>query len=317
MAARRTTKDSIGESTMIDSNSGASSGGSRVWVFGTPQQRWSLGGFPLLMGIVNVTPDSFSDGNRYFGTGAAVEHALRLVEDGADILDVGGESTRPGAVPVGVDEELRRIVPVIEGLAEKTSALISVDTTKSAVAKAALQAGAHIVNDISGLAFDPEMASVCRDTAAGVVCMHIQGTPQTMQKNPTYAGDVVEVIARYFQERLEYLASQGVEAESVVLDPGIGFGKTAAHNLRILGSVGRLRELGRPLLIGHSRKRFLAKVLDKAVDERTYGTVGVSVALAAQGVDIIRVHDVAATRDALLAWRAVTDEAGRLQGEAS
>ena len=275
---------------------------SHTWSF----DRFSreLGSLPLIMGIVNVTPDSFSDGGRFLAHEVAVEHALRLVAEGADILDVGGESTRPGADPVPLDEELRRVVPVIERLALKTSVPISVDTSKAEVARLALRAGARIVNDISGLRFDPQMINVCRDHRCGVVVMHIQGTPQTMQIDPQYT-NVVEEICDYFRERLETLERSGIDPERIVLDPGVGFGKTAQHNLEILSRIARFRELGRPILIGHSRKRFLKKIFGCDVDEREFGTVGVSVALAHQHIDILRVHDVSANRDAITAHAAV------------
>jgi dihydropteroate synthase len=261
------------------------------------------------MGIVNVTPDSFSDGGNFLQSDAAVEHALRLVEEGAQIIDVGGESTRPGAVPVTAAEELQRVVPVVTQLAKCSPVLISIDTTKAAVARAALDAGAHIVNDISGLTFDAGMPAVCAAARAGVVCMHIRGTPQTMQHDPRY-DDVVAEVCRFLQERLEGLERLGIARERVALDPGIGFGKTAAHNLELLRNVGRLRALGRPVCIGHSRKRFLQKLLARPVDERLFGTVGVSVAVALQGAEIIRVHDVAATRDAIIACQAILAETG-------
>jgi dihydropteroate synthase len=260
------------------------------------------------MGIVNVTPDSFSDGGAFLEHNRAVEQALRLVEEGAQIIDIGGESTRPGAEPVAVDEELRRVVPVVERLAKQSSVLISVDTTKAEVARAALAAGAHVINDISGLTFDREMPAVCAAAGAGVVCMHIRGTPQTMQDDPRY-DNVVEEICRFLAERLVKLEQMGIVREQVVIDPGIGFGKTAAHNLEILRSIPRFRELGRPVCIGHSRKRFLKKLLGRPVDERSFGTVGISVAVALQGAEILRVHDVAATRDAVVACQAVLGEA--------
>ena len=288
----------------------------RTWRFRDYDEQF--GKTPRLMGIVNVTPDSFSDGGRFLDRDAAVAHALQLVEDGADILDVGGESTRPGATPVSLEDELARVIPVIRELAAKTAVPISVDTTKAEVARQALDAGAAIVNDISGLTFDPRMIDVCRDAAAGIVCMHIQGTPQTMQDNPTY-GDVVAEICAFFAERLATLEAAGVPPERVVLDPGIGFGKTAAHNVAILSNIRRFRALGRPVLIGHSRKRFLKKVLGREMDEPNAGTLdacvpahpswagtlGVSLALAAQHCDLLRVHDVRATRDALLAYRTI------------
>lgn len=269
---------------------------------------WRPGPLPRLMGILNVTPDSFSDGGSYVSIDAAVEHARRLVEAGADLLDIGGESTRPGAEPVGVEEELRRVVPVIAELAGTIAVPISIDTTKAAVAAAALEAGAEVVNDVSGLTFDRETPAVCRDHAAGVVCMHIRGTPQTMQLDPRY-DDVVSEVERYFLDRLDALEAAGIPPERVVLDPGIGFGKTAAHNLDLLAATDRFRGLGRPLLIGHSRKRFLKAVLGRPVEERTAGTIGVAVALAALGADYLRVHDVQAIRDALVAWKTVADRA--------
>lgn len=274
----------------------------RSWQFGSG--RYELGGFPLLMGIVNVTPDSFSDGGRFLEAEAAVERARQLVEEGADLLDVGGESTRPGSTEVAAEEELRRVIPVIERLAPQTSVPISVDTTKAGVARRALEAGAAIVNDVSGLTFDTEMPEVCRDYGAGIICMHMQGTPGTMQDDPQYT-DVVEEIREFLGARLDFLEQRGIPRERVVLDPGIGFGKTAEHNLEIFSHIGRFRDLGRPVLVGHSRKRFLSKVLGREVEERTAGTLGVAVALAEQHTDILRVHDVRAVRDALLAWQTV------------
>lgn len=256
------------------------------------------------MGIVNVTPDSFSDGGAFFAADDAIRQGLRLVDEGADFLDIGGESTRPGAAIVDVSEELRRVVPVVEALARQTTIPISIDTTKGEVAARALEAGAEIVNDISGLRFDSEMPRICREHSAGVICMHMQGTPQMMQVDPRY-DDVVEEICCFFGERLEALAQSGLARESIVLDPGIGFGKTVEHNLAILASVERFRALGRPVLVGHSRKRFLGKALGRKVDERSAGTMGISIALAAQSVDILRVHDVRDSRDAIDAWRLI------------
>ncbi len=274
----------------------------RDWKFLTRHFGW--GSLPKLMGIVNVTPDSFSDGGQFLATDAAVEQALKLVADGADVLDIGGESTRPGAAAVDEAEELRRVIPVIERLASRVTVPIAVDTTKAEVARRAVAAGAEIINDISGLQFDPRMIDICRETGAGVICMHIQGTPATMQQNPHY-DDVIAEICGYFAERLTVFANHGVPAERVLLDPGVGFGKTAEHNLQILSHVDRFHELGRPLLIGHSRKRFLKKLLGRDVEERLAGGLGVSIALAEQGVELLRVHDVAAHRDALVAWRTV------------
>lgn len=275
----------------------------RDWIFG--RRVFRSGPKPLLMGIVNVTPDSFSDGGRWLQVDAAVEHALNLVKDGADILDIGGESTRPGSDPVELADELARVVPVVQRLAPVVGVPISIDTTKSEVARQAIDAGAEIVNDISGLTFDPEMSSVCRKENVGVVCMHIQGTPQTMQQAPKY-NDVVAEICNYFRSRLALLHQEGIPAERIMLDPGVGFGKTAAHNLEILSHIKSFQQLGRPILVGHSRKRFLKSLVGRDLDERLAGGLGVSIALAAQGVECLRVHDVAAHRDALTAWAAVS-----------
>ncbi len=279
----------------------------RSWTFG--KRSYQLGEFPLIMGIVNITPDSFSDGGQFYDTqnpdpAKAVEQALKLVNDGADFLDLGAESTRPGAEPVPLKEELKRIVPVVEQLAAQTEVPISIDTTKAEVARECLQAGAEIINDISGLTFDPQMPAVCRKFNAGIVCMHIKGTPQTMQLAPSYENCVSE-ISKWLDERLESLSQAGISAENIVIDPGIGFGKTAEHNLTILSSIQQLRELGRPVLIGHSRKRFLGSILGREHDERLAGTIGVSIALAQQHTDLLRVHDVAAIKDALKSWQAI------------
>ncbi|WP_232100839.1 dihydropteroate synthase [Gimesia fumaroli] len=268
-------------------------------------QSISLGGMPLLMGILNVTPDSFSDGGEAINVDSAVRKGLKLVKDGADILDIGGESTRPGAEPVSVEEELSRVIPAIEALSVQTSVPISIDTTKAEVARRAIQAGAVIINDISGLTFDPEMIPLAAETQAGVICMHILGTPQTMQDHPEYE-DVVSDLKTWLGERVQTLLDAGVEPEQIVLDPGVGFGKTAEHNLEILSHIQEFKDLGFPVLIGHSRKRFLSKLLGRSVEERLAGTVGVSIALADQSVDILRLHDVAANRDALSAWHAVS-----------
>ena len=279
----------------------------RVWRHSGNRLR--LGDFPLLMGIVNVTPDSFSDGGSWLEPERAVAHGMRLVDDGADILDIGGESTRPGAESVSAAEELRRAIPVVQRLCGVTTAPGAIDTSTAWVARQGLAAGATIVNDISGLTFDTEMAGVCADSDCGIICMHIRGTPQTMQDDPQYA-DVVGEVCDHLRSRLDCLASAGIDRERVVLDPGIGFGKTADHNLALLSSIGTLREAGRPVLIGHSRKRFLKKLLNREIDERVNGTIGVSIAAAAQHADILRVHDVRGVRDALLAWHAIVRRIG-------
>ena len=257
---------------------------------------------PLLMGILNVTPDSFSDGGQFNAMDQAVARALLMEADGADIIDIGGESTRPGSEGVTLDEELRRTIPVIRELAQKLRIPISIDTTKSEVARQALDAGAEIVNDISGLTFDHAMMDVCREADAGICLMHIQGTPQTMQQNPHYE-DVVSEVSEFLQQQVDRCLMAGILAERMCVDPGIGFGKTADHNLQLLKAIPRLQaELQRPVLIGHSRKRFLSKILGRSVEERESGTVGVSIALAQLGVDILRIHDVRCVRDALVAW---------------
>ncbi|MFO0974745.1 MAG: dihydropteroate synthase [Planctomycetaceae bacterium] len=260
------------------------------------------GRLPVLMGILNLTPDSFSDGGLFNTTDQAIAQALKLQSDGAEILDIGGESTRPGATPVSLEDELSRTIPVIKALADKITIPISIDTTKAEVARQALEAGAEIVNDISGLTFDRDMLSVCRDYDAGICLMHIQGTPQTMQQSPTYA-DVVSEVTEFLQQQVDRCLMAGIAPERICIDPGIGFGKTAEHNLSLLKSIEKLQNsLQRPVLIGHSRKRFLAKILGRPVEEREAGTVGVSIALAEQGTDVLRIHDVRAVKDALVAW---------------
>lgn len=257
---------------------------------------------PLLMGILNTTPDSFSDGGQFHAIDQAVARALQMEADGADIIDIGGESTRPGADPVTLDEELRRTIPVIRELSLKLKVPMSIDTTKAEVARQALDAGAEIVNDISGLTFDRAMMDVCRESDAGICLMHIQGTPQTMQQNPHY-DDVVSEVSEFLQQQVDRCLMAGICAERMCVDPGIGFGKAADHNLQLLKAIPRLQqELQRPVLIGHSRKRFLSKILGRSVEERESGTIGVSIALAELGVDVLRIHDVRTVRDALVAW---------------
>ncbi len=260
-----------------------------------------LSGRPLVMGIVNVTPDSFSDGGRFVETEAAVRHALQLVEDGADILDIGGESTRPYSDPVAVEEELRRVLPVIQRISSQTNTPLSIDTSKAAVARAAIEAGAEVINDVTGLEGDPAMLGVALDNSAGVCAMHMRGTPQTMQDDPQYE-DVVEEVYRYLELRRDALLAAGIQRERICLDPGVGFGKTHEHNLTLMRHAGRFHDLGCPILVGHSRKRFLAKLLGSKELDRTAATVGAAMSLAAQGVQLIRVHDVRPVREALLAF---------------
>lgn len=251
---------------------------------------------PLVMGIVNVTADSFYDGGRYATPDRAVAHAIELVEQGADILDVGGESTRPGAAPVEEDEEIRRIIPVVTELARRVAVPISVDTTKAVVAERALDAGAAIINDVSAMRFDARMAGVVARFGAGVVLMHMQGTPQTMQVAPCYR-DVVQEIVRFLEERMTAALEAGLAKSQIVLDPGIGFGKLLEHNLDILNHLSTFAMLNRPLLVGLSRKAFIGQIVDRPVDRREWGTAA-AVALAVdRGAQILRVHDVAMMAD--------------------
>lgn len=265
---------------------------------------------PLLMGVINVTPDSFSDGGRFLAAESAVEQGRRLVAEGADLLDIGGESTRPYADVVATEEELRRVVPVIEGLARDVGVPISIDTSKAAVARSALAAGAELINDVTGLEGDPAMIGVALDTGAGVCAMHMQGTPQTMQDDPRY-GNVVEEIFEYLKQRRDALLAAGIERERICLDPGVGFGKTHQHNLTLMAHCGRFHELGAPVLVGHSRKGFLAKVLGDKEADRDAATAGSALSLAAQGVQVIRVHNVRMVREALLAF----DACGGIDGQ--
>jgi dihydropteroate synthase len=262
----------------------------------------SIGPRCLVMGIVNVTPDSFSDGGQFLQTDAAIAHGLELVRQGADLLDIGGESTRPGSQPVSLESEHERVLPVATALARQTDIPISIDTSKAEVAAACLRAGAHLINDVTGLTGDPRMAEVVRDLGAGVVVMHMQGTPITMQIAPQY-GDVVADIAQFFAERLRSLTEFGVPAEAIALDPGIGFGKTREHNIALLAHLAKFNPLGRPICLGVSRKGFLGKLLDRPVEERLAGSLAAAAyALAQDAVHILRVHDVAQTRDLVRVW---------------
>ena len=258
----------------------------------------------LVMGIVNVTPDSFADGGRFLDPAAAVDHALELVQQGAEILDVGGESTRPGAVPVPEKEELRRVLPVLVGLAGRVRVPISIDTTKPGVAAEALAAGASIVNDVAANRNDDTLWSIVAGAGAGYVCMHSQGTPQTMQANPVYQ-DVVREVGEFFLERLDRLSDCGVKRERVILDPGIGFGKTLQHNLLLLGAVHSFTGFGCPLLLGVSRKSFIEKLLGPGLTDRLPGSLACACQAVAQGAQVIRAHDVAATVQALRMTEAI------------
>ncbi len=248
----------------------------------------------LVMGILNVTPDSFSDGGRFLDAPAAVARALELVEQGAEMIDVGGESTRPGALPVAEAEELRRVIPVIERLAGQIKVPISIDTVKPGVARAALAAGASIVNDVAANRADSALWQLVAERRAGYVCMHAQGDPQTMQANPVYA-DVVREVGEFFEERLGRMSDCGVSREQVILDPGIGFGKTVEHNLQLLGAVRRFTRLERPLLAGVSRKSFIGKLLGAELGARLPAALACACLAVAAGAKIVRTHDVAET----------------------
>lgn len=251
------------------------------------------------MGVVNTTPDSFSDGGRFVDAEAAIRHGVQLVDEGADILDIGGESTRPGAEPVSVKEELARVMPVTEGLAVKTNTALSIDTRKPEVARVAVAAGAAIWNDVSALTYAPDSLESAADLACDIVLMHAQGDPRTMQDRPYY-DDVVEEVYAFLAARMEACVKAGVAAERLIVDPGIGFGKTLAHNLSLLANLERFTELGRPVLLGASRKRFIAALdRDGPADERLGGSLAAVLAGRRAGASIFRVHDVAATRQAL------------------
>jgi len=257
---------------------------------------------PLVMGIINVTPDSFSDGGRFLAIDQALAHAERLVTEGADLLDIGGESSRPGAESISLVEELQRVIPVVERLVSQIGVPLSIDTTKPAVAQAAIEAGAAIINDITGLA-DPEMIAVVAPSTVGVVLMHIQGTPRTMQAAPQYRDVVAEVID-HLANRVRQAELAGISRERIAIDPGIGFGKSFEHNLALLRQVDQLQLIGCPVLIGTSRKGFLGKITGRSIADRQAASVASALAAAARGASIVRVHDVAETVDALLVWGA-------------
>jgi dihydropteroate synthase len=263
-----------------------------------------IGSRPLAMGIVNVTPDSFSDGGKWIDTSAAIAHSLKLVEEGADVLDIGGESTRPGAEPVSVEEELRRVVPVVAEVAKRASVPLSIDTMKPEVARACLGVGAHIINDVSGFR-DPNMIRVATAFRAGCVVMHMRGAPPTMQHNPTYC-DVVSEVTSYLQERLRVLGGCGIPPEAVCVDPGIGFGKTLEHNLELLANLGRIAELKRPVCLGVSRKGFIGKLCGRELSARDAGSLAVACFTTARGTaHVLRVHDVPGARDAAILLEAI------------
>jgi len=276
------------------------------------------------MGVVNVTPDSFSDGGEFLDPGAAIAHARELIAEGADILDIGGESTRPGAQPVSAPEELERVLPVLEGLAGAPGAQISIDTSKASVARAALAAGASLVNDVSALRADPQMAGLIADSGAECCLMHMLGEPRTMQRvgGPQYT-DVVDEVRAFLEERLGFAAAAGIAEERIMLDPGIGFGKTLEHNLELLERLEELTALGRPLLVGTSRKGFLGRILADAAGEsepvgiaaRLPGTIATNVIALERGASVFRVHDVAPVRAALAVAAATLGERWTVRGK--
>lgn len=256
----------------------------------------SLNSGALLMGVLNVTPDSFSDGGRHYETEAAVEHALLMIEQGADLIDVGAESSRPGADPITEEEETRRLLPVVTAICREVSVPVSVDTTKARVAQRALDAGAAIVNDISALRFDHLMGQVVAKAGAGLVLMHMQGTPKTMQRDPQYR-DVVAEVRQFFVERMKAAEEAGINPEQILLDPGFGFGKNVIHNLTLLTQLDQFAALGRPIVAGVSRKAFIGQVLDRQVGERLMGTAAAVAVAVLRGARIVRVHEVGPMRD--------------------
>ncbi|MCD6407910.1 dihydropteroate synthase [bacterium] len=259
---------------------------------------------PFIMGILNVTPDSFYDGGRYFNFDKAIERAKEMEKEGADIIDVGGESSRPGSEPVSEEEEIRRVVPVIKTLVDELNIPVSCDTYKSKVAEKAIESGAKIINDISAFRFDEKLFDVVKNSGCGYVLMHMKGTPRDMQKSPYYE-DVIGEIHRFFEEKIKFIAENGMEIERVVIDPGIGFGKRVEDNLMILKNLDRFTDFNRPILIGTSRKSFIGKILDVDTEERMEGTISSNVYSLLKGARIFRVHDVKETKRALMVAEAI------------
>lgn len=267
----------------------------KLYTLDLRSRKLELGSKTWVMGILNVTPDSFSDGGQFLEFQTAVKQAARMIAEGADILDIGGESTRPFSEPVTADQELERVLPVIETVRKFSDIPISIDTTKAEVARAAIESGADIINDVSSLGFDDQMADVAASTGVPVIIMHMQGTPRTMQQNPAYSSLFSEIIA-FLQERIDFAVQRGIGREQIVVDPGIGFGKTVNHNLLLIRDLHYLRCLDRPVLLGASRKRFIGTILDQPEQDREIGTaVANSVGICA-GAHIVRVHDVAINR---------------------
>lgn len=266
------------------------------FIFKSRTREWSLGKRTIIMGILNVTPDSFSDGGKFFDKGMAIERAFEMIEEGADWIDIGGESTRPGAKPVTATDEIKRVVPVIEALATK-GATVSVDTTKVDVAKAAIEAGAEIVNDVSALTMDKDMAAVCASMGAPVILMHMRGTPATMQLDTAYK-DLIGEVYDYLAERVEAAVSAGIGRDKIIIDPGIGFGKSGEGNLELIKNLAEFRSMGLPILIGASRKSFIGKTIGAAMEDRVTGTLAAHTVALMNGANILRVHDVRQARKA-------------------
>lgn len=267
---------------------------------------WQWGKRSYLMGVINVTPDSFSNGGLFLKTDSALKQAEYLIEAGADILDIGGESTRPFAEPVPEEEELRRVIPVIRAIRKRWTIPISIDTYKAKVARAAIEAGADMINDVSALRFDQDMISLVKEYKIPIVIMHMKGNPKTMQLNPTY-DDVLKEIKEFFKERINLLKKCGVSREKIIIDPGIGFGKRQEDNLKIIKNIKYFVDLGHPLMVGPSRKSFIGAILDKPVGERDIGTMATVAWLALKGVDLIRVHNVAWAKEILKILEAIKE----------
>lgn len=286
-----------------------SNGGNRTFLLRFRGEELKIGEKTLVMGVINVTPDSFSDGGLFLEPAKAIEHGLKMAEEGAEIIEVGGESSRPGSDPLPLEEELRRVIPVVEGLASCIRIPISVDTYKSQVAERAIEGGAQMINDISGLSFDPQMASVAARYDSPLIIMHIKGSPKTMQQNPHYDDLMGEIIA-YLRDRMKKAERAGVDPSQVIVDPGIGFGKRVRDNLVILNRLDDLNILGRPILIGTSRKSFIGSVLGLEVHQREIGTLATVAVSAMKGAHIVRVHDVAPARQVIDMVDAIRNEEG-------
>lgn len=260
---------------------------------------------PWIMGILNVTPDSFSDGGRFLDPDSAIEHARRMIAEGAHIIDIGGESTRPGAESVPADEQIRRVIPVVEAIRRMWKGPLSIDTTRAAVAEAALEAGASWINDISALRDDDRLGEVIARRGCRVILMHMQGAPRTMQENPHY-DDVARGVRDFLSERAAFAQSLGISHENIIIDPGIGFGKTHEHNLTLLRRLPEIVELGYPVLVGVSRKSFIGQITGASTEDRLPGSLAAAIHCVAAGAKIVRVHDVAATRQAVVVYTALT-----------